>query len=158
MLGFSCDGLPAVASIIGVNTLRLTFASNPVADMIAVGLTPSNDGYTRIPGGGGTGLFVTAATNIGASTPLTARVRSLDPATPLTVTICETNPSDGQCKVTPAPTVTRTINQNESTYWSAFLNTPSDIVQDPAKNRIFFEFVDSSGVVRGSTSTAVTTH
>ena len=31
------------------------------------------------------------------------------------------------------------------------------VAQDPAKNRVYFEFVDSSGVVRGSTSTAVTT-
>jgi hypothetical protein len=31
------------------------------------------------------------------------------------------------------------------------------VAADPANSRAFFEFVDSNGVVRGSTSTAVTT-
>jgi hypothetical protein len=157
VLGFDCDNLPAVATLVGVNTLRLTFDTVPVADVIAVGLTPSNDGYSRIPGIGGTGLFVIASTNIGTTTTLTARVRSLDSATPLSATICETNPSDGTCKTTPAATATRTIGHDENTFWSAFVTATGNIEQDAAKNRIFFEFVDVNGVIRGSTSTAVTT-
>jgi hypothetical protein len=44
-----------------VNTLLLTFSSMPVPGMIAVGLTPSNDGYVRTGGPAGTGLFVIAS-------------------------------------------------------------------------------------------------
>src|SRR5262249_20490473 len=36
-----------VPTIIGANSLFLTFDANPVPDMIAVGLTPSNDGYSH---------------------------------------------------------------------------------------------------------------
>jgi virginiamycin B lyase len=160
VLGFDCSSVDAVATIVGVNTLLLTFDANPVPDMIAVGLTPSNDGYSRIPGVNGTGIFVIAATDIGIAASLTARVKTLN-ATPLTATICETNPSGpqvGQCKAPPAPTVTRTINQNENTTWTAFLSATAPIAQDAARSRVFFEFVDANGIVRGSTSTAVTTN
>jgi virginiamycin B lyase len=158
-LGYDCTGFAAASTIVGVNTVLLTFDANPVADMIAVGLTPSNDGYSRIPGVGNTGIFVIASTNIGVTSSLTARARFLDPSTHATVTICETNSNGtqvGQCKATASPTVTRTINQNENTTWTAFITATGDIPQDPAKNRVIFQFEESNGV-RGSTSTAVTT-
>jgi hypothetical protein len=165
VLGFDCAGVsPSIVgagqTIAGVNTLLITADPKPVADIITVGLTPSNDGYARIPGVGGTGLFVIASTNIGAQTQLTARVRTLDPSTPVKAVVCETNVSDGQCKSTPSPTVTRNINHNENTFWSAFVTTTANasVLSDPAHNRIYFEFVDANGLVRGSTSTAVTTN
>jgi hypothetical protein len=145
-----------VPTIVGVNSLLLTFDANPVPDMIAVGLTPSNDGYSHTGGPSGTGLFVIAATNIGISASLTARARVSDASLPLATFVCQTDPSTGQCLSPPAPTVTATINQNQNTTWSAFLEASGEIPQDPAKNRVFFEFVDDGGVVRGSTSTAVT--
>jgi virginiamycin B lyase len=158
VLGFDCTNVGAVATIVGVNTLLLTFDANPVPDMIAVGLTPSKDGYSRIPGPSGTGIFVIAATNIGVGASLTARVRLLTSSTPLTATLCETDPNNsGQCKMTPAPTDTRTINHNENTTWTAFLQANGAIAQDAARFRVMFEFVDANGVIRGSTSTAVTT-
>jgi len=76
---------------------------------------------------------------------------------PLAATICQTNPSNGQCMATPSPTVTATINQNQNTFWSAFLRAGGAIAADPANFRVFFEFVDANGVLRGSISTAVTT-
>lgn len=164
--GYFCNGAagsPATASanpagtILGVNTVLLTLDKNPVPDMIAVGLTPSNDGYSRTGGDFGTGIFVIAATDIGSAASLTARVRLSDPTLKLTATICETNPQSGQCKATSSATVTRTINKDENTTWTAFLTAAGPIAQDAAHNRVYFEFVDSSGVIRGSTSTAVTT-
>jgi hypothetical protein len=41
--------------------------------------------------------------------------------------------------------------------WAVFLAANGAVNPDPANNRVFFEFVDSGGTVRGSTSTAVTT-
>jgi hypothetical protein len=76
---------------------------------------------------------------------------------PLTAEICQTNPSNGQCMETPAQAVTTTINQNENTTWTAFLQATGAIPEDAARNRVYFQFVDANGVVRGSTSTAVTT-
>jgi uncharacterized repeat protein (TIGR03803 family) len=156
VLGFGCATGGAVAPIVGVNTLLMTFGATPVPDMIAVGLTPSNDGYAHTGGPSGTGLFVIASTNIGTSAALTARVRVSDPTLPLSPVLCQTNPSNGQCLSPPAKTVTATVNNNQNTTWSAFLPASGAIPQDPAANRVFFEFLDSNGVVRGSTSTAVT--
>jgi hypothetical protein len=157
-LGYDCSGVDATATIVGVNTLLLAFDADPVPDMIAVGLTPSDpqDGYSHTGGPNGTGLFVIASTNIGASATLTARARVSNGSLPLTTLVCQTDPNTGQCLSPPAPTVTATINENQSTTWSSFLQANGTIPQDPAKNRVFFEFVDSGGVVRGSTSTAVT--
>jgi hypothetical protein len=153
---YRCMNADGVVSLEGINTVLLSFAPTPVADMIAVGVTLPNDGYAHIPGPGGTGLFVIAATNIGVATQLTARVRLYDSAMPLSVNICETNP-DSSCKSTPSPSVTRTINKNENTTWTAFLTANGAIVRDAARFRVAFEFIDSSSIVRGSTSTAVTT-
>ena len=157
VLGYDCDNVDAVATIVGVNTLKLTFDANPVPDVIAIGLTPSNDGFAHTSGVGGTGLFATASSNVGVGGTLTARVRLSDPTLPITATVCETNPGNGACLSPPGPTVTTTINAGQNQTWSVFLKANAAVAADPARNRAFLEFVDSSGTVRGSTSTAVTT-
>jgi streptogramin lyase len=157
LLGYYCDSLPAAASVVGVNTLQLTFADTPVADMIAVGTTPSGDGFARIGGANGTGVFAIATTNVGIAAQLTGHVRLSDSSLPLTVAVCETDPQTAVCRATPAATVIRTMNQNEIATFAAFLNANGTIAADPAKNRVVFEFLDENGIVRGSTSTAVTT-
>jgi hypothetical protein len=155
-LAFGCNGINAAVPVVGLNTLLLSFDVNPVPDMIAVGLTPSNDGYAHIPSGG-TGLFVTATSNVGVAGVLTARARAFDPAIPVTATVCETAPATGVCLAPPAATVTRNLVQNDTATWAVFLQASGAIPPNPAKTRIAFEFIDSNGVVRGATSTALTT-
>jgi virginiamycin B lyase len=157
VLGYDCDNIDAVGTIVGVNTLLLTFSATPVPDVIAVGLTPSNDGYSHTGGNSGTGIFVIAAMNIGASGHLTAQVMLSNSTMPLTATVCQTNPNTGQCLAPPTASVTTTIGADQNTTWTAFLTASGAIAQDAANNRVFFEFVDGSALVRGSTSTAVTT-
>ena len=157
VMAFECAGVDPAQTIVGVNTLKLTFDTNPVPDMIALGATPSNDGFSRTGGPSGTGLYVIASTNLGVSAPLTARIRLSNAAMPLTATICQTNPTTGVCLAAAAPTVTATVNQNATPTWAAFLQASGAIPADPAANRVFFEFLDAGGVVRGSTSMAVTT-
>lgn len=157
LFAFGCAGVDAVVPVVGLNSLRLTFDANPVPDMIAVGLTPSNDGYAHMTTNGGTGLFVIATANIGAAGTLTARVRLSNSSLPVTALVCETNPQTAVCKAPPSATVTRSVATNENATWAAFLTATGTVNSDPAKSRAFFEFVDAGGVVRGSTSTAVTT-
>lgn len=157
VLGFACANVDAAVSVSGVNTLALAFSATPVPDVIVVGLTPSNDGYARTGGPSSTGLLVLATANVGTAGALTARVRLYDPAMPITATLCETDPMTGLCKAPPSASVTRTINANENATWSAFLQATGVIPADPARARAAFEFVDALGVVRGATSTAVTT-
>jgi hypothetical protein len=154
---YVCTNTAAAVPIVGINSLLLTFSATPVPDMIAVGLTPSGDGFSHTGGNQGIGLFAVASSNVGASGQLTAQVVLSQASMPLTATVCQTNPSNGQCMSTPSASVTTTINQNQNTTWSVFLQANGPITADPAHNRVYFEFVDSNGVVRGSTSTAVTT-
>jgi hypothetical protein len=156
-LVYVCANTAAAIPIVGVNSLLLTFSATPVPDMIAVGLTPSGDGFSHTGGNQGIGLLAVASSNVGASGQLTAKVVVSPNSLPLTATVCQTNPNTGQCLSTPSASVTTTINQNQNTTWSAFLQATGQILADPAHNRVFFQFVDSNGVVRGSTSTAVTT-
>ena len=102
-------------------------------------------------------MFAVATTNLGTSASLTARVRLSDSTLPLEATICQTAPATGACVGAPAPTVTATINQNDAGTWGVFLQASGTIAADPGRHRIFVEFVDADGVVRGSTSTAVAT-
>jgi plastocyanin len=157
LFNYSCDGTASAEPIVGLNTLLLTFDTNPVPDMIAVGLTPSNDGFARTGGPGGTGLLVIASDNIGSSATLTARARLSDPTLPITATVCQTNPSTAACFSPPAASVTAIVNNNDTPTWAAFLTASGAITADPANKRAFFEFLDGNGVIRGSTSTAVTT-
>ena len=155
-IGFACSNVAAAGTIVGINTLKLTFDANPVADMIAVGVTPSNDGFSRTGGPAGTGVFAVATANVGAATSLTASARLTDSSIALAVTLCETN-SSAQCKAAPGAVVTRSFAHNENATFSVFLQASGTIAADPARFRVFLEFKDSGGVVRGSTSTAVTT-
>jgi hypothetical protein len=158
-INYTCNGSDAVTTLVGINTLLLSASSDPVPDHITVGLTPSKDGVARIPGAGATGVFVIASTNIGISSATTARVRLSDPANmPISVLLCETTGQpNGSCKQPPASTVTRSIGGNENTTWTAFLQAQGPVTLDPAKYRVYFEFLDGGGVTRGSTSTAITT-
>jgi hypothetical protein len=154
-LGFGCsDGLPA-HSFSGVNTWLLTFSATPVADMIAVGVTPSGNGVVFIGGVGQSNVFAISTVNIGVLTQLTGRVRFSDPSLPLTGTVCETNPTTAACKQSPGPTVTRTFDHNETATFTVFVKATGPIQPDFANNRVLLEFVDAGGVVRGSTSAAV---
>lgn len=158
-IGFACDNLPAAATIIGVNSFHLTSDDNPVPDVIAVGLTPSNDGVAHTNGVGGTGIFAIATDNIGVSGTVTARARALNADTAVALAVCETDAARaGACKSPPASNVRRTIASGETPTWGVFAQAAADIPLDPAHNRIVFEFVDDAGIVRGSTGTAVSSH
>src|SRR5262249_52951463 len=148
---FFCANANAAPSVPGVNSLLFSASTGPVPDAIAVGLTPSNDGFAHTGGAGGTGLFVIASANIEATASLTAKAVPSDPNMPLTTTVCQTNPTTSQCLSPPAPTATATIGQNQNTTWAAFLQATGPIPQDPTANRVTFEFVDAAGVVRGGT-------
>jgi hypothetical protein len=74
-LGFSCASFDIVPTIVGVNSLLMTLDANPIPDMVAVGLTPTNDGFSHTGGASGTGAFAIASVHTGATGQLTARAR-----------------------------------------------------------------------------------
>jgi virginiamycin B lyase len=157
VFGYSCDTVDAAATLVGINTLKMVIDNNPVPDMIAVGVTPSNDGIAHTGGVGGSGFFAIATDNIGTAASLTARVRLSSSSIPVNATICKTNPATGACTTAQGPNVTTSVGNNETDTYLATLQATGTVALDPAKNRAFVEFLDAGGVVRGSTSTAITT-
>jgi hypothetical protein len=124
-------------------------------DVFATALTPSNDGWARLTGPNGIGLFVVAATNRGASRDFVVRIRQFE--LPLVAAICETDSATSHCKAPPTESVNRTFVKNENTTWAVFLKATGTIAKDAALNRLRVEFVDTEGNVCCAAAISVTT-
>jgi hypothetical protein len=154
---FGCSNTATASSIVGVNTLLLFASPTPVPDMIALAATAPNDGVVRIPGVSGVGAFAVASVNVGASAQITASVDTGGVALPVSLTICLSNPVNGQCIVGPAPSVQVPVNSNETPTFSIFVfGQGSAVPFDPAVNRVFVRFTNG-GATAGATSVAVMT-
>ena len=158
-----------VLTISGVNTLSLSASTVPTPDFVALAATSSNDGIldASISGAVATafatlgtmqgvvlrhrGAFAVAAVNVGAAGVLTASARATGKAS-VALAVRETDPATGAIvggNVKPmAPGQTATF---------AVFALGESVPFDPAINRIVVELLDDSGVVRGSTSVALTT-
>jgi hypothetical protein len=159
-LGFACNDANAAPIISGVDTLLTSASANPVADMVALAAPPTNNGIVSIPGANGVAAFSVATVNVGASATITATANTGSATLPVTALLCESNPSTGQC-LPPCesfcPSVTRTIDANETPTFSIFVFGSGQVPFLPGINRIFVQFADANGAVRGSTSVAVQT-
>ena len=67
------------------------------------------------------------------------------------------DPSTGACMAAPSTSVTTTIAANATPTFAIFGTASGAITFDPANSRIFVQFTDSGGAVRGETSVAVET-
>jgi YVTN family beta-propeller protein len=155
-IDFDCAGVAPAAVETGVDTLDLALSSTPVADIIALAATPSGDGIARIPVGG-IGAFAVASSNVGAASLIVASVDTGAASLPLTATICQSNPANGQCLSAPAASVTLSIAAGAAPTFSVFVQDNAPVALDPATSRIFLRFKDAAGGLHGSTSVAVAT-
>lgn len=162
---FGCSTGQA-AQISGVNQLTMSSGTTPTPDAIAIATTQTNDGVLYLNGTNTTGAIGMAMVNIGASGSLTIRRANTNNAlgggtSGLDFLICETTLGSpaGACMSPPTrDTYTSTFNQNDvRTFTLLVRGNGQAVANNPAVNRIQIEFVDGSGVVRGSTSVAVTT-
>jgi virginiamycin B lyase len=156
-LGFSCAGVPAASSNVGLNTILLSASASPVPDVVALVATASNDGILSIQGTAGSGAFAVATVNVGAAGAITAVADTGPVLLPVAVTICQTNPTTGQCLAAPGPSATTTVNANETPTFAVFATASGAVPFAPASNRIFVHLKDGNGVVRGATSVALRT-
>jgi virginiamycin B lyase len=152
-LGFDCSGFDAAPSNSGLNTLLLSASSSP--DIVALTATIKNDSTLHVTGP--QSPFAVATVNLGANASITATANTGTQSLPLTIGICQTNPTTGQCLGAIASSVTTTINANGTPTFGIFGTATNPIAFLPAQNRIFVQFIDSNGVIRGSTSVAVST-
>ncbi|MEI9983233.1 MAG: hypothetical protein WDN69_08510 [Aliidongia sp.] len=93
--------------------------------------------------------------NVGAPGNLTVLGRYRSATLPLSVFLCQTNPSNGQCLAPPSPNVTVSFATNATPTFSIFITASAPIAFAPGTSRVFVRFKDGSGVSHGSTSVAV---
>jgi hypothetical protein len=158
-LNFDCNGVASIPSIPGVNTVDLLFSATPIADVIAIAATETNNAIVEVPqSAGGTGAFAIATANVGSTDTITVGTDTGSATLPLTATICQTNPASGACLAAPAATVTLTDTAGTTPTFSVFVNATAPIALDAANARIFVRFKDGNGVSHGATSVAVETN
>ena len=157
-LGFLCDNAPRVAAISGVNTFDFSASSTPVADIIALGLTPTADGVVAVPTTSRINAFSVASVNLGASARVQVQAQLSNPQLAAVTSMCQTDPVSGACINPTAPTsdpVVTDIDSQQTPTFAVFVTTNGTLAFDPAGSRVNVRFSDESGAVRGSTSVAV---
>ena len=151
-----CTNIAPAATLntTGINTFTVSASAVPVADIVA--LTSAPGGIVTLSSPTATEPFLIASLNLGASAQITMSADTGASALPVTLLVCEFNPTIGNCIATPGPTASKTINTGVVTFWAVFVvgqGTPISL--DSATNRVFARFRDSGGVRRGGTSAAV---
>jgi len=156
---FGCANLNMAPIDTGLDTLLLASSATPVPDVVALSATTSNDGILDISGTSGASAFAVATVNVGASSssPFQVTADTGSANLPLSFTLCQTDPSSGQCLAAPASSVSAMIPANGTPTFSVFASAGGTVPFDPANNRIFLRVKDGSGNIRGSTSVAVKT-
>jgi hypothetical protein len=154
---FACSNVPPAPSVTGLNTLLLSSSTTPVADIVALVATATNDGILHIPGSAGANAFAVATVNVGAGDTITATANTGSASLPLALSLCQTDPNSGQCTSAIGGSVSTTINATATPTFAIFGQASGAIPFDPANSRIFVQFTDPSGTVRGATSVAVET-
>jgi len=155
-LDFECDASPIAAIVPGVDTVDLVFSATPIADVIALVATPTNNGIIEVPLGGAA-AFAVASINLGITAPLIVSVDTGTATLPVALTICETNSSTGQCFAPPAATVSLSYAGGATPTFSIFLDATGSIAFSPATSRVFVRFKDAGSGIHGSTSVAIET-
>jgi Metallo-peptidase family M12B Reprolysin-like len=150
-----CDNADTASIIPGVNTLALTVDSNPVPDIIALSESATHDGIIHVPSGG-SNAFAVATTNLGIAGNILISVDTGSITEPVSLGICQTNPSTAQCLSPPTSTVVHDFSGGETPTFSVFATATGPIAANAATNRVFVNFNDASGgTLRGSTSVAI---
>lgn len=153
-LDFDCAGAAPATVITGVDTVDLAMSSTPIADIIALAATPTNNGIVQLQQGS-VGAFAVASTNLGVTAPIAVSADTGGAALPVSATICQSNPANGQCLAAPAASVSLTYAGGAAPTFSIFITATGAIPFDPANSRIFVRFKDSAGELHGSTSVAI---
>ena len=154
---FECSNSASTQTLQDVNTLLLSAADTQTADIVALVASISQDGVARIPGPDGVQAFGVAIANVGAGAEIVASTETSIPGLNITLSICETDPDTGACLAPPATVTEATVSAGDFGTYSVFVSATGDVPFDPATNRIRVLFSEN-GVIRGSTSIAVTTN
>jgi hypothetical protein len=156
----STETLEAIAVASGYTNSAVATAAYTIGYPIATFVvTPSGNNVLTIPVGGSE-AFTVAAENQSSETFTSITIKTSTGANtslPVQVTLCQTNPSTGECLAAPAPTVTLSpFAPGASATFSVFVTATAAIASSPS-NEVFVLFTNSSGTVSGSASVTVVT-
>jgi 6-bladed beta-propeller/NHL repeat len=156
---FDCAGVAPAPVVPGVDTIDLTVSTARTADIIVAVATASGDGILDIPfSTGQSAAFALATANAGAdSSGLVVSVDTGTASLPLTLSICQTNPANGQCLAPPVASMPVAIAAGAEPTFSIFATASGSIPFAPGTSRIFVRFLDGNGTHLGSASVAVRT-
>jgi hypothetical protein len=157
-LSLVCNNGAPAPIVSGLDTLLLSGSATPVPDIVALGAS-ADPGIVDIPGATGSGAFAVATANVGAGASITATADTGSATLPVTIALCQTNPTTSACinPTTPASSATVTINAGGTPTFGVFVTGTGAVSFAPGTNRVFVRFKDSGGATRGSTSVAVRT-
>lgn len=153
---FSCTGIDPAPTLSGINTLLLTASAAPTPDIVALAATVSGNGTISIPATLGSTAFSVATVNLGAAGSVVVSADTGANTVPVSITICQTNPTTGACLATPSSTVTATIAADATPTFGIFVTGTGNVAPLPGADRVFVRFT-SGGTVVGSTGVAVQT-
>ena len=161
-VGYDCAHADPAPIVSGLNTVLLSAATTPGPDVVAVSLTPTNDGIASIAGAPGAGAFAVALANVGVAGTVRVSADTNGVALPLTLSLCPTfatgHPQQGQCSAPPSLALDGMVLPAGGTAsFAVFAAVSSPVIFDPAHHRIFVRVTDPGAVVRGWTSVAVRT-
>jgi hypothetical protein len=127
--------------------------------VVALAATISGDGIVAIPGVGQANAMAVATINVGTFDTITAKANTGGVNLPLVIGLCQSDPLTAACvnPTVPAAEAVMGMAPNQTATFSLFVTATGAVPFDPANHRIFITFEDAGGVVRGSTSVAVTT-
>jgi len=154
-----CDNMTEANVQSGLNTLFLSSSFAAVPDVIALAATVSGDGVARLTDN--SGVFSIATANVGATDTLTVTA-AFDPLDigSATLSVCQTDPATSECLAPPVPAdvgVGASFDSGSTLTFGVFVSSSTPIEFDPSNRRIVVNFTeDGSGLLRGSTSVAVT--
>jgi len=129
----------------------------PIETFVA---TSSGTNVLTIPVGGSTAFTVASENQSGQSYPsVTVKTSTgANPSLPVQVTVCQTNPSTGQCMATPGPTVTLApFGAGATPSFSVFV-TATAAIASSSNNEVLVLFSNASGTVLGSASVLILTN
>ena len=155
---FDCENSVPATIYPGINTLLLSASATPVPDVVALALTASGNGILEIAGPSAVSAFVTASINLGSASPMNVTARASNANLPLDIVICQSNSLTAVCLSPPGSVASLTMGAGATPTFSIFVTAQGDVPLDAAQNRIYIEFRDAGGVLRGSSSVAVSTN
>jgi len=156
----SSETIEAIAAATGDTNSAIGTAAYsigyPIETFVA---TSSGTNLLTIPVGGSASFEVASENQSGqAFASITVKSSTgANPSLPVQVTICQTNPSSGQCLAAPADTVTvAPFAAGATPTFSVFVTATAAIASSPS-NEVIVLFTNSSGTIDGSASVLVVT-